>query len=86
MSGLPRQPAFPREEDHLLARFGLTPADASGESDHQHTTTGITAMPRTPRTQPSCRGQPDDCIARMMRKSHRARSTSDAALLLLSDI
>jgi hypothetical protein len=28
-------------------------------------------------------GGPDDCMARMMRKSNRARSTSDAALLLL---
>ena len=37
----------------------------------------------SPRTQPSCRGRADDCIARMMRKSNHARSPSDAALLLL---
>ena len=36
-----------------------------------------------PRTQPSCRGRADGCIARMMRKPNRARSTSDASLLLL---
>ena len=40
----------------------------------------------SPRAQPSCRGRPDDCMARMMRKPNRARSTSDAASLLLSDI
>jgi hypothetical protein len=39
-----------------------------------------------PRTQPPCRRRPADCMARMMRKSNRARSPSDAALLLLSDI
>lgn len=36
-----------------------------------------------PRTQPSCRGRTDDCIARMMRTSNQARSPSDASLLLL---
>jgi len=35
------------------------------------------------RTQPSCRGRADDCMARMMHKSNRARSTSEAALLLI---
>ena len=50
-----------------------------------HSGVVVPAMPM-PRTQPSCRGRPDDCMARMMRKSNRARSTSDAALLLLSDI
>jgi hypothetical protein len=83
VSGQSEGPAFPRDEDHLLARFRLTPADASGESDHPHTTTRATA---TPRTQPSCRGRPDHCMARMMRKSNRVSSTSDAALLLLTDI
>jgi hypothetical protein len=39
-------PAFPREEDQLLARCRLTPAWASGESDHPHITTGATATPR----------------------------------------
>jgi hypothetical protein len=34
-------PAFPRDGDHLLARFRLTPADASGESDHPHTTPAL---------------------------------------------
>jgi hypothetical protein len=36
----------------------------------------------SPRTQPSGRGRPDDCMARIIRKSNRARSTSNAALLL----
>ena len=39
-------PGFPREEDQLLARFRLTPADASGKSDHPRPTAGATAMPR----------------------------------------
>jgi hypothetical protein len=39
-----------------------------------------TAVPRTGR---SYRGRPDDCMARMMRKSNCARSTSDATPLLL---
>ena len=43
------------------------------------------AMP-LPRTQPSCRGRADDCMARMMRKSNGAGSSSEAALLLLQDI
>ena len=38
------------------------------------------------RTQPSRHGRPDDCMARMMRKSSRVGSTSYAALLLLLDI
>ena len=38
-------PGFPREEDQLLARFRLTPADASGESDHPRPAAGATAMP-----------------------------------------
>jgi hypothetical protein len=50
-----------------------------------HSGVVVPAMPM-PRTQPSCRGRPDDCMARMMRKSNRVRSKSDAALLLLSDI
>ena len=37
----------------------------------------------SPRTQPSCLGRADDCVARMMRKSNHARSPSDAALFLL---
>ena len=37
---------MPREEDQLLARFRLTPADASGESDHPHITSRATATPR----------------------------------------
>ena len=49
----------------------------------ERTSVGVTAKPRT---QPSCRRRPDDCIARMMRKPNRARSTSDAALLLLKRI
>jgi hypothetical protein len=36
----------------------------------------------SPRTEPSRPGQADDCIAPIMRKSNRARSTSNAALLL----
>jgi hypothetical protein len=40
----------------------------------------------TPRAQPSCRVRPDDCRARMMRKSNRLRSTSDAALLLIGHL
>jgi len=34
------------DEDQLLARFRLTPADAAGESDQPHTTTRATATPR----------------------------------------
>ncbi len=40
----------------------------------------------SPRAQPSCHGQLDDCTARMRRKSNRATSTWDTALLLLSDM
>jgi hypothetical protein len=40
----------------------------------------------SPRTRMPRRGRPDDCMARMMRKASRARSTSDAALLLLKGI
>ena len=39
-------PALVREEDQLLARLRLTPADASGESSHLRPTTGATATPR----------------------------------------
>ena len=47
-------------------------------------TTAVTLAPAraafaTPRTQPSCPGRPDDCMARMMRKSNLPRSTSDVA-------
>jgi hypothetical protein len=76
-------PAFPREEDQLLAGFRPTPADASGTSDHPHIMTRATAMPRA---QLSYRARADDCMAPMMRKSNRARRTSDAALLLPQSI
>ena len=55
MSGRHGSPAFPRDEDQLLTRFRLTPADASGESDHPDTTTAASA---TPRTESSRIGQP----------------------------
>ena len=67
----------------MLADFQLTPTGAPDECDRQRASTGVIASPRT---QPSCRGRLDDCMARMMRTSNRARSTSDAALLLLSDM
>ena len=47
-------PAFVQEEDRLLARVRLTPADASGESDHPRTTSGACAKPRQ---QPSRRAR-----------------------------
>jgi len=55
------------------------PRDRLAESNRRRCERPATPLPRT---QPSCRGRPDDCMARMMRKSNRARSTSDAALSL----
>ena len=55
------------------------PRDRLAESNRRRCELLTTPLPRT---QPSCRGRPDDCMARMMRKSNRARSTSDAALSL----
>ena len=43
---LDTRPGSPPAVGQLLARFRLTPADASGESDHPDTTTGATATPR----------------------------------------
>jgi hypothetical protein len=56
---------------HSFGDFSVVPTDARA---------GATAPPRS---QPSASGPPDECMARMIRKSNRARSTSDAALLLL---
>ena len=78
-----RRPAFPRDEDKLLTRFRLTPADASGESDHPDTTTGATA---TPRSEQSHRARRDECIAGTMRKPDRAKLPAAAALLLSSRV
>jgi hypothetical protein len=62
-----------------LLDFRLTPADTSGESDHPHTTTGATALPRT---EESRRARRHGCIAREMRKPNRATRTAAGALLL----
>jgi hypothetical protein len=66
-------PALPPEEDQLLARPRLTPADASGESSHLHPTTGATA---TPRPQESRRvdgttASPGQCASRIVRGRRR---------------
>jgi hypothetical protein len=74
-SGPERKPAY-----EAIVGAGRQPSLLSGISDRQLSVDGAVRMPRT---QPSCRGRPDDCIARMMRKSNRARSTSDAALWLI---
>jgi hypothetical protein len=83
-----REPRCPVSRDavviEVLAEWGLRPASKHGRRRRRrersrHERRGQTrASP-----QPSCRGPADECMARMMRKSNRARSTSDAALLLL---
>jgi hypothetical protein len=74
---------MPRKEESALAQFLQTQPRPPAECDRPPARTRVIAMPRT---QPSWRGPADDCMARMMRKSNRARSISDAALLLLQDI
>jgi hypothetical protein len=67
----------------VLARFRLTLANAAGEGDHPLTRTRTIDSPRTGQSR---RAQPDECIARMMRKHSRARLTADVALLLSSGV
>ncbi len=68
--------------------IGITPIAAGRRRAHDcFRGAGVSDTPpwpacAMPRTQPSCRGRADDCMARMMRKSNHARSPSDAALLL----
>ena len=89
----PSARTVPIAQEH--PRVGATAEDCFARCDVVELTIELTTMQRsdgagpacaTQRTQPSGRGWPGDCMARMMRKSNRARSTSDAALLLLSDI
>jgi hypothetical protein len=65
-------PAFPREEGPALAPFLQALTNAFDGSGHPPARTGTTAPPRT---QESRRVRPDGCIARMMRKTNRARLT-----------
>jgi hypothetical protein len=69
-------------ERKLQCLLGIpqAPDGAPDECDRERTSVGVTAKPRT---QPSGCRRADDCIVRMMRESNRARSTPDAALLLL---
>ena len=71
---------LPLQKGPVLARSPEAPEGAPVECDRERVSVGVIASPRT---QSSWRGRSDDCIARMMRKSNRARSTSDAALCLL---
>ena len=46
----------------------------------------MTAATALPRTLTSCRGRPDDFMARRMRKPNRTKLPAVAALLLSSDL
>jgi hypothetical protein len=88
--------AVVRADDRFHGFRGVSPAIASVTSRSRRLSRGgtlrVTAFASAgararaiamPRAQESRRARRDDCIAREMRKSNRARSTSDAALLLV---
>jgi hypothetical protein len=45
--GSARRPAFPREEEPVLAQFWLAPTGAFHESDDPHDGIGVIGLPRT---------------------------------------